>query len=534
MDDGLKSQRDRFMAFAFAVGDLLVEIDREGRIVFAVGAGRPTVGVDTAALAGTEAAELFAEGDRGLVADLAENLAGGERRGPISLRLRPGCGRGAVVANAFRMPGPDRALSLALSPADPASLGRMAGLREADSGLLTMESFIEGATALMRSLGTDRPPLAVTFLTLGDEFAGGTALAEPVAMRIAAILRSRAIAGAATSLGAGRFAAIHAATLAPQRLAAEAAAALGEDAPSEVSGLSLDPGLKPDEAARAIIYGTHEFAAAETAGADLSALAATLARRAGEIVREVGALRRAIEGRDIQIVGMPVVALADHAISRLEFLVRLAPGEAPFSHHLLADRAGPLHQADLVMAECALAYIAATTGQKELRVGIDVAASSLLREDVMSRLTELLSTTHGDMTRLVVELNFHTDVIDLAGLSNAISALARFGVGVALDEFGTSPAPINHLRALQLDEIKLSGQWIRACGRSPCDAALVEAIVGFAAARDMATTAMTVDSLAQAQGLAARGLVNGQGAAFGHPVPIDATKLSMAMAAAGE
>jgi transcriptional regulator with PAS, ATPase and Fis domain len=48
----IKLQRERFLAFSFAMADLLIELDAEGRIVFIAGACRRFFGLDDASLMG--------------------------------------------------------------------------------------------------------------------------------------------------------------------------------------------------------------------------------------------------------------------------------------------------------------------------------------------------------------------------------------------------------------------------------------------------------------------------------------------------
>lgn len=57
--DELKAERDRFVAFAFSAADMLVEMDKDRRIIFAAGA--------TGALAGRQPPELAGEDFLGLI-----------------------------------------------------------------------------------------------------------------------------------------------------------------------------------------------------------------------------------------------------------------------------------------------------------------------------------------------------------------------------------------------------------------------------------------------------------------------------------
>jgi PAS domain-containing protein len=65
--DPIRAERDRFVAFAFAAADLLLEVDGEGKITFAAGALKALTHRDASALKGRPFTELLADSDRALV-----------------------------------------------------------------------------------------------------------------------------------------------------------------------------------------------------------------------------------------------------------------------------------------------------------------------------------------------------------------------------------------------------------------------------------------------------------------------------------
>ncbi|MCC2111693.1 MAG: EAL domain-containing protein, partial [Hyphomicrobiales bacterium] len=284
-------------------------------------------------------------------------------------------------------------------------------------------------------------------------------------------------------------------------------------------------------AVRVAVYGVHEFVSAEAGDLDLTAISGTLARRSQEIGDNAQAFRQAIERTELKVVGLPIVSLVDHSIQQIEFMVRQTPGSAPYPHFIFADKVGTAHQLDLVMLEYALGYLAASDDRKNTIIATNMAAETLIRNDAFRNITALLAREGSKPKRLVIELSFRSDILNLDRLANGIAALRKSGVGVALDAFGASPAPLNHLRALDLDYIKMAGQWVRGSAKSRRDAALVDAIATLGKDLDIGTVALDVDTLALATSLGGRGISHGQGRAFGHPIPIDTAKLAMLKAA---
>src|ERR1700685_4066610 len=89
----LRSERDRFVAFAFAAADLLIEASPDGRILFCAGAAPALTGqAPNALLRGTVQA-LCAPADRPLLARMLRGAASG-RVGPLVMHLG---GTGAAV-----------------------------------------------------------------------------------------------------------------------------------------------------------------------------------------------------------------------------------------------------------------------------------------------------------------------------------------------------------------------------------------------------------------------------------------------------
>ena len=64
----------RFLGLAFAAADLLFEVDEQGEIAFAAGAGNRLAGQDDKTLVGRPWRELFAESDQALAEALIANL----------------------------------------------------------------------------------------------------------------------------------------------------------------------------------------------------------------------------------------------------------------------------------------------------------------------------------------------------------------------------------------------------------------------------------------------------------------------------
>ena len=95
--NSVRGQRDRFVAFAFAAADLLVEVTHEGLVAFVAGAAQNIFRRDTDTLIGTPFLDLMAPSDRGIAKALIASIERGGRFVPVYLRLSPDAGDQQVV-----------------------------------------------------------------------------------------------------------------------------------------------------------------------------------------------------------------------------------------------------------------------------------------------------------------------------------------------------------------------------------------------------------------------------------------------------
>ena len=101
----------RFMSFAFAGADLLVELDKQRNIAFALGATSGLSALNEIELVGKPWQAVFATEDHGLIAALLDGLKPGSRCGPIlvklALRREDGSPRDALMSACSLPTSPD-------------------------------------------------------------------------------------------------------------------------------------------------------------------------------------------------------------------------------------------------------------------------------------------------------------------------------------------------------------------------------------------------------------------------------------------
>jgi len=111
---------------------------------------------------------------------------------------------------------------------------------------------------------------------------------------------------------------------------------------------------------------------------------------------------------------------------------------------------------------------------------------------------------------------------DVAGVSATIERCRRLGVRFALDDFGTGYASLAYLRRLPIDLLKIDQSFVRDMLHDPDDLAIVEAVLGLAAAFRDEVIAEGVETVEHAQLLLHLGCERVQGYGIGRPMPAEA------------
>src|SRR5882672_2292585 len=136
-----RAERDRFVAFAFAAADLLLEVDANGKVVFAAGALKSLTGKDSKGLVGRPFYDLLGPTDRALAKLLLKSIKGGGRLSPITVHLAEN-EAATLVLGGCRLPTEPESYQLTLTVPPTAQSGKdEGGEHDPATGLLTKDSF---------------------------------------------------------------------------------------------------------------------------------------------------------------------------------------------------------------------------------------------------------------------------------------------------------------------------------------------------------------------------------------------------------
>lgn len=240
-------------------------------------------------------------------------------------------------------------------------------------------------------------------------------------------------------------------------------------------------------------------------------------------------LERALPNGELRIVYQPILAAHSGRIVGAEALLRwdhptrgtMLP--AQFVH--LAIESGAIVPIGdwLIEQTCrdASAWIAAGIVERTFSAHVNIAARQLQEGSFVERVLAVVRSCELSPSQLTIDIS-ETTVGEASGVtSRALQALRRFGVRVALDDFGSGASSLTVLRASSADVLKLDGTLARGLGSNSDDDPIVRAMIQFAHALDMQVIAEWVSSAEQLHRLRVLGCDMVQGNLLGEPVPAD-------------
>jgi EAL domain-containing protein (putative c-di-GMP-specific phosphodiesterase class I) len=504
---------ERFVAFAFAAADLVVELGAGDRITYAAGAFRADFGRDPDAFLGAPIASLVVPPDHDNVATALATLRRHGRLPPMPVRLANRSQKPVALAGLL-LPATGDASRLCLTfallpdpepepaPTSPASLLRAAeaSLRASTGRLDLIEIVAEGGAKL------------------------------PLDGPLAAALRSVAPHAIASDLASGRIGILE---CDPDRNLPGMAARLGPALRSRGVNATIvshhlalaEHGLTPPQAARALRHALNLFAREGAASLVQSGYADGLPGYLAEAGLQATRLKRMIAEGSFQLVFQPIVQLAGRSVHHYEALIRpsraAAPSlAAPQDFVMMAESVGLIEELDLKVA-ARVCEAACTSGKS---IALNLSSQSVQSPAFRASLLDLFRTSRAAERRVSVEITETAHIDDLDEAQRTAEALHEIGVALALDDFGAGTAGVNMLRALRPATIKIDGSYTAGIVNSPRERALFAGMVDLARAGGATIVAEWVENERQAAALQSLGVQCGQGWLFGRPAALPLTR----------
>jgi diguanylate cyclase (GGDEF)-like protein len=235
-------------------------------------------------------------------------------------------------------------------------------------------------------------------------------------------------------------------------------------------------------------------------------------------------LAMAIERNQLDLHYQPVFEISSSELLGFEALVRwrhpvrglLLPAEFIG----LAEETGDIVAiGDWVIAQACqdLVRLQTASGERPVRMSINVSASQLQSDAFVQTVAEMLDQYGIEADRLVVEITEGVAVSGSVPAAAVLAALRELGISVALDDFGMGYSSLRHLQELPIDIIKIDKSFV--VNPDAKSRAMLEAMVEMGRSLGLGIVAEgieTADELERLRGLCP---MAGQGFLLARPMP---------------
>lgn len=533
MLEALRKERNRFVAFAFAASDLVLEADGAGAIVYAAGAGKDVLGIETDRLIGVDFFGLLAADDSAALRAAFDATAIGARSDPLRARVLGQDGRMRWVSvRAYRLPEAGSGTFVSISRAQPAVEPQSAqpAIRDPALGLLESEGFAHSVSRRMAEAQASERKLSLTLLEmdgLSDDGAGGSPAHQRVMSEVAGLLRAKAAdADDVGHLGAGKLGIVHDAAARFDSLAAEIEEITRRlhDGARKIAvrakAVDLDAEMSETDTTRAILFTLNKFSEAGPEALAFDSLSAGCRVMFAETLEWSNRIKRTIGERRFALAFQPIVRLSDREVHHFEALFRLpdAQGITPFKFITMAEQLGSIAELDLAIIEQAIQVLRTTCKRREA-IAVNVSGRSLVAPGFVEALTERIERNADLTSRMLLEVTESAKIVDLEGVNRALQALRKLSIRVCLDDFGAGAAAFEYLRSLNVDILKIDGSFVRGVEASTFNSAFLRSIASLCDGLGITTFAEMIEDERTEHAVRAAGVKLGQGYHFGKPAP---------------
>jgi diguanylate cyclase (GGDEF)-like protein len=237
-------------------------------------------------------------------------------------------------------------------------------------------------------------------------------------------------------------------------------------------------------------------------------------------------LSRAVAEDEFIVDFQPIVDLGSGDVVSAEALARWHhPRHGnlnPMRFLEAVERSGKLPAfAGAVLEQSLTAVAAWREAGFDLPVAVNVSPRSLLDPQFPGSVLDRLTRHAVPADRLVLELTETLTISQLEVVDRALGELRTAGVRLALDEFGTGVSSLALLSRIQVHELKIDREFVRAVDTSAEATAVIRSTVDLARSLHLTVVAEGVESEPQRHSLWDLGCVAGQGQLFARPMPAE-------------
>lgn len=249
-------------------------------------------------------------------------------------------------------------------------------------------------------------------------------------------------------------------------------------------------------------------------------LASMEQEKAKENIKVVSMIKRAIHDSKIVSFFQPIIDNKTQQIVKYESLVRLIDENdkiiSPFFFLETSKKSNYYPKITNIVMEHSFSILK----NCKVDISINISAIDIEQKSTREKILELLEENKEHSSRVVFELLEDENVKEFEVIREFIVAVKRYGVKIAIDDFGAGYSNYERLLDYQPDILKIDGCLIRDIENSSYSHSAVKSIVTFAKEQNIQTIAEFIENESIFNIVKELGVDFSQGYYFGKPEPL--------------
>lgn len=532
--DRLKRQRDRFMAFAFAGADVLLEIRHDSVVTFCAGASHAMFGMPNDQVVGRPLHNLVSPRDYPLLQEALVRLHKTYRFNHLKVNFSTTQGTTVLAdVSGISLPGPSPLYHLAITRRKvvpttkrPADHKLPASPETARDQFISM---VENRFADAQQSGED---YNLTLIDLPDDVFQTMEQGdvENVLQDLENNLRAWSVGGESVGrIDDRKFGIVHEKNVTQQVVEERLGELLNQfelTSTTAIKSSTVDmssDNLRPEDIDKALVYTINKFAAEKGDSFSIDSLADGYKEAMNEALGKVEFFRATINSPRFIFVFQPIVDLKLWEIHHYEALARIHKDSRyilPATFISFAEDVGVVSEMDMVVCQKAIATLKDDRNlPKKAKLAVNLSGRSIDNPRFIQELINLLASNQNLLPRLLFEVTESSAIRNLEQANDVLQKLRRFGCMVCLDDFGAGSAAFQYLRALDIDFVKIDGSYILDGYHSRNGKPFVRAIAGLCRELKIKTIGEMVEDEQSIRLLQESQVDYAQGYFFSRPLP---------------
>ena len=242
----------------------------------------------------------------------------------------------------------------------------------------------------------------------------------------------------------------------------------------------------------------------------------------------IAELQAGIVSQELAVHYQPKVELATGRIIGAEALVRW---QHPTRGLLMPGVFVPAVERSALIIELTMAVLRAAIAEAQVwaatilprgvepSIAVNISRRCLIHREFPQEVALLLATAGVRSDSLILEVTEATELAELDVVEDVLSELRRLGVRLSVDDFGTGYSSMSFFQRVQVNEVKVEGQFVRAMDTDRASDAIVRSTVALGHGVGLPVVAEGIETQEQLEAVTAAGADIGQGYHLGRPVP---------------